>query len=274
MIFPTECKYVGCAATKPYGDKVYFLTKYLIHPVEEGFEILEVEHEKEESGYLRKIKSVHRLIGPEDIAIWEEAVTLHDRTGLIQKALSTGMRCTIFTAHDEHQTFVMDPDLSGLETVHVYDITPPRANLSVNLKILEEAGLFGTDNLQFVHHVQNIAKIPADVYPCRAGGFSKTLDRDRLHGGERVACCLTGRHLCEECYDNDFVFEDTCPLSQVKEEPFVSRCCRAERTGIGIYNGKFGAIVHWGSSPREMLKAVETMLSKWREKEKTELKHG
>ncbi|HJK22877.1 MAG TPA: hypothetical protein O0X08_03200, partial [Methanocorpusculum sp.] len=107
MIFPAECKYIGSAATKPYGDTVYFLTKYLIHPTPEGFEILEVEHEGE-SGYMRKVKSVRRLVGPEDIAVWEGPITPHDRTGLIKKALSTKKRCTIFGANDEHQTFVLD----------------------------------------------------------------------------------------------------------------------------------------------------------------------
>lgn len=265
MIFPTECKYVGSAATKPLGDKVYFLTKYLIHPVPEGFEILEVEAEKG-SGYLRDIKSVRRLVGPDDIAMWEGSITPHDRAGLIKKALTTKKRCTIFGANDEHWTFVLDPDLSGFETVHVYDITPPRANLSETIRLLDEMGFFGADDVVFEHHVRDITKIEADVYPCRAGGFSKTLDRDDLKGNEHVACCMTGRHICHECYGDSFEFEDTCPISQVKEEPFVARCCRAERSGIGIYNNKFGAVVHWGASPRTMLEAVDKMLVEWKKR--------
>ena len=73
---------------------------------------------------------------------------------------------------------------------------------------------------------------------------------------------------------DDFVFEDTCPLPQVAEEPFIARCCRAERSGIGIYNGKFGAVVHWGSSPRVMLEAVDTMLAAWRKKKEEGSVHG
>lgn len=264
MIFPTECKYIGSAATKPYGDTVYFLTKYLIHPLPEGFEILEVEHE-DGTGYLRPVKSIRRLVGPEDIVVWDGAITPHDRTGLIRKALSTGKRCTIFGANDEHQTFVLDPELSGLETVHVYDIKPPRPNLSATITMLEELGFFGGENIQFVHHVKDISAIAADVYPCRAGGFKKTLDRDSLDGGEHVACCMTGRMICNECYGENFEFEDTCPLSMVNEEPFIARCCRSERSGIGLCNGKFGAVVHWGSSPRTMLEAVDGMLAAWRE---------
>ncbi len=265
MIFPNECKYVGSAATKPLGDSVYFLTKYLIHPTPEGVEILEVEH-GEGTGYLRPIKSVRRLVGPEDIAVWKGPITPHDRVGLIRRALTTGKRCTLFGADDEHQTFVLDPTLDGVETVHIYDIKPPRANLSENIRILDEMGFFGQQNILFEHHVRDITEMNADVYPCRAGGFEKTLDRDKLDGGEHVACCVTGRHICGECYGDDFEFEDTCPLSQVAEEPFIARCCRAERSGIGIYNGKFGAVVHWGSSPRVMLEAVDAMLKEWRER--------
>ncbi|MDV0443651.1 DUF7714 family protein [Methanorbis rubei] len=271
MIFPSECKYIGSAATKPHGDTVYFLTKYLIHPVPEGFEILEVEHAGE-SGYMRPVKSVRQLVGPNDIAVWEGPITPHDRVGLIRKALSTGKRCTIFGAQDEHMTFVLDPDFAGLETVHVYDIKPPRPNLSATIHILEDLGFFGQQNIMFDHHVRDISEIPADVYPCRAGGFPKTLDRDELQGGEHIACCVTGRHICSECYEDEFVYEDTCPLSQIAEEPFIARCCRADRSGIGIYNGKFGAVVHWGSSPRTMLEAVDAMLEEWhKRKEET---HG
>lgn len=271
MIFPTECKYIGSAATKPYGDTVYFLTKYLIHPLPDGFEILEVEHEGD-SGYLRPVKSVRRLVGPEDIAVWDGTISPHDRIGLIKKALSTGKRCTIFGAKDEHVTFVLDPDLSGIETVHVYDIKPPRPNLSATIVILEDLGFFGLQNVMFEHHVRDISTIPADVYPCRAGGFDRTLDRDGLAGGEHIACCLTGKQICKECYGEEFAFEDTCPLSMVAEEPFIARCCRAERSGNGVWNGKFGAVVHWGSSPRVMLTAVDDMLDEWRKRK--EEHHG
>ncbi|MDR3102376.1 MAG: hypothetical protein LBU24_04005 [Methanocalculaceae archaeon] len=273
MIFPAECKYIGSAATKPHGDRVYFLTKYLIYPVPEGFEILEVEHEGE-SGYLRPVKSVRCLVGPRDIAVWDGPITPHDRTGLIKKALSTGKRCTIFGANDEHWTFVLDPDLAGVETVHVYDIKPPRPNLSETIRNLEELGFFGTQNVMFEYHVRDISKIAADVYPCRAGGFDRTLDRDHLHGGERVACCLTGRHICSERYGDDFVFEEICPLSQVAEEPFITRCCRADRSGVGIYNGMFGAVVHWGSSPRVMLEAVDEMIGTWKKGNQEDGHHG
>jgi hypothetical protein len=266
MIFPEECKSVGSAATKPNGDTVYFLTKYLVHPLPEGgYEILEVR-QGEGEGFMRPVESLTLLAGPEDIHVWQGSVSIHNRAGLVGKALSTGRRCTLFGEKDEHMTFVCDPDLSGFATVHVYDITPPRANLSETIRILEELGFFEYAGIQFAHHVRDIAGLHADIYPCRAGGFARTLDRDRPAGGEHVACCLTGRQICAECYGEDFAFEDTCPLSQIADEPFIARCCRAERSGIGVYNGRFGAVVHWGSSPRTMLNAVDAMLKQWKER--------
>ena len=40
-------------------------------------------------------------------------------------------------------TFVLDPDLSGLLKIHVYDVAPPRPSLSACIRELESAGLFG-----------------------------------------------------------------------------------------------------------------------------------
>ena len=38
----------------------------------------------------------------------------------------------------------------------------------------------------------DITTVLADAYPCRAAGYTRTLDADRMHGGEHVAGCLTG----------------------------------------------------------------------------------
>jgi len=62
------------------------------------------------------------------------------------------------------------------------------------------------------------------------------------------------------------VVTDICPLSMVAEEPFITRCCRKEREGIGMYAGRFGAVVHWGASPFEIFTAVKNLLAAWRER--------
>ncbi|MCP1663044.1 MAG: hypothetical protein D5R99_06845 [Methanocalculus sp. MSAO_Arc1] len=264
MIFPPECKVVGHAYEKPVGDKVYFLSEYLVRRVPDGFELLRVTPDPEGSGMMRDILHEEVLATAEETVMYSGRVNQHDRAGMVRLALKTGKRCTIFGAMDEHINFVLDPDLSEFETVHVYDIRPPRANLSVTIEILEEQGLLGDLNCVFEHHVRDISMIDADVYPCRAGGFAKTLDMDRMKGGERIAGCLTGQQLYQECYGPDFSLIEICPLSSVSEEPFVARCCRKERSGIGLYNGFFGAVVHWGASPKTVLDAVYLVVEEWR----------
>jgi len=264
MIFPEHCKFVGHASKKPCGDRVYFLSRYLLHETGNGFELLEVTPDPAETGLMRRIISSHLLAKAEEVFCYPEKVQLHDRTNLIRLARDSGYRCTVFTGLDEHITFVLDPDISGLLTVHVYDVSPPRPNLSMCLRELEADGLFGELSLQFCHHVQDIREIRADVHPCRAAGFEHTLDADPMHGGERLAGCHTGAQFYTECYGNDFTLENICPLEQVEEEPFIARCCRSEREGPCTRNGKTGVVVHWGASPARIARAVNDLVLRWR----------
>jgi hypothetical protein len=266
MIFPEHCKYVGHASGKPCGDRVYFLSRYLLHETTNGTEVLDVTLAPAGKGMMREIASTRVLATADQVYRFPEKVQLHDRTHLIQLALDSGYRCTVFTGLDEHTTFVLDPDLLGLLEVHVYDISPPRPSLSMCLRELEAAGLFGDLSVRFCHHVRDIREISADVYPCRAGGFDRTLDKDPVTGGELIAGCMTGSQLCSECHAKDITLENICPLAQVREEPFIARCCRAEREGIGTWNGKHGIVVHWGASPAAIACAVNDLVVKWRMK--------
>jgi hypothetical protein len=256
VIFPEEYKCVGVAGEMPCGEKVYFLSRYLVRFVGEGSEILEVMLNDSEKGLMRSIVSSRVIATQKEVYRYPGKVNLHDRAGLVRLALDTGYRCTIFTGHDEHLTFVLDPDLSGFLKIHVYDISPPRPCLSASLRELEAAGLFGDLSVTFCHHISDIAGLKADVYPCRAAGFAKTLDADRPGKGDRIAGCLTGTQLVHECYGEGFAFENTCPLSAVAEEPFIARCCRSEREGPGTWNGKRGIVVHWGAPPSKIAEAV------------------
>lgn len=264
MIFPDECKVIGNASTKPLGDKVYFLTEYLIHPTENGTEVLKVRT-KPGTGIMRDIECVEQISAPEDTVFWdEEILTPHNRADLVKKALSTGKRCTIFGKEDGHMTFVLDPDLSDFLEIHVYDIIPPRPTLSAALEELERIGYFEKDRICFSHHITDISKIEGDVYPCRAGGFAKTLDRDVLLPGEKIVCCTTGRQITHECYGDEYTFEETCPLAYVDAEPFIARCCRIERKGVRTVNGKLGVVVHWAANAKEIAKAIDELLGVWR----------
>ena len=264
MIFPEHCKYVGHASTKPCDDKVYFLSRYLLRDTNEGYEVLEVMADPDGKGMMREIRSSRVLAVPKEVYRYPEKVNLHNRTRLVELARDSGYRCTIFTGHDEHQTFVLDPDLSAFLTIHVYDVSPPRPSLSACIRELETAGMFGDLSVRFCHHTRDITEVHADVYPCRAAGFSRTLDADPMHGGEQVAGCLTASQFYTECYGKDFHLVNICPLECVNSEPFIARCCRAEREGLTTWNGKRGAVVHWGGEPVKIYQAVRDLVSRWR----------
>jgi hypothetical protein len=264
MIFPEQCKFVGFASTKPCGDLIYFLSRYLVRETGDGFEVLEVTGDPVEKGMMRHIISSRILADSSEICWYPEKVQIHDRARLVRLALGSGCRCTLFVGIDEHLTFVLDPDLSGFLPVHVYDAMPPAPSLSSSIRELETAGLFGELSAVFSHHVRDITQITADVYPCRAAGFARTLDADTMAGGERLAACLTGSQLYTECYGKDFSIENICPLECIDNEPFIARCCRREREGIGTRNSKFGAVVHWGASPAQIARSVTELVYRWR----------
>ncbi|ADN37235.1 conserved hypothetical protein [Methanolacinia petrolearia DSM 11571] len=265
MIFPRHCKEVGYASGMPLGKKVYFLSRYLIVETDGGYEIGEVRFVPGGTGLMRDVEEYVCLADAADTTVWPDKVILHNRADLIKKAASTGKKAVIFRGIDEHMSFVIDPDPSALLEVHLYDAKPPVAVLSETAKKLEAAGLFGQEEIEFVHHIIDIEKIEAEVYPCRAGGFEKTLDNDRPEQGERIAGCLTARQFLAEEYGEGFDVINTCPADRAEEEPFVARCCRSERAGK--VDGKAGWIVHWGASPKDIADAIFAVVAAYREKE-------
>lgn len=266
MIFPEHCKQVGHASTKPCGEKVYFLSRYLLRDTPGGHEVLEVTPDPGGKGMMRPVLASRILAREDEVCRYPEKVNLHNRTRLVELALDSGHRCTIFTGHDEHQTFVLDPDLSGFLKIHVYDVSPPRPSLSACIRELEASGLFGDLSVQFCHHIRDIREVRADVYPCRAAGFFRTLDADSMEGGESVAGCLTGSQLYSESYGSDFRLVNICPLESVRQEPFIARCCRSEREVLRTWNGLAGSIVHWGAEPAKIFEAVRDIAARWRER--------
>jgi hypothetical protein len=264
MIFPEHCKNVGRAAAKSSGEKVYFLSRWLIRDTPGGHELLEVIPDQTHKGMMRQVLASRVLAQEHEVYQYPEKVNIHNRTRLVELALDSGSRCTLFTGHDEHMTFVLDPDLSGFLKIHIYDVSPPRPSLSSTIRELENAGLFGSLSVQFIHHIRDITEIHADVYPCRAAGFSKTLDSDLMQGGEHVAGCLTASQFYTEWYGPDFILTNICPLECVREEPFIARCCRSERETLTSWNGKRGAVVHWGSDPVRIFQAVRDIVARER----------
>jgi len=260
MIFPPHCKGIGYAGNKPVGDQVYFLSEYLIHETDKGPEILAVEA-GEGTGMMRPVRSVRVIASADEVCEYPERVILHNRGDLIRKAAESKKRCTIFTGIEEHKIFICDPDLSTLLSVHVYDVIPPRPHLAETLRSLDKTGIFGELEIEFVYHIRDIRETGADIYPCRAGGFAKTIDSDRLQEGQQVAGCLTARQVLADCYGKEFTVIDICPANAVTTGPFIARCCRAERAGVQMINGQHGVVVHWGASPRQISDAVYEMVS-------------
>ncbi|MDD1665036.1 MAG: hypothetical protein LUQ32_06740 [Methanomicrobiales archaeon] len=264
MIFPGHCKEVGAVTGKPCGDRVYFLTRYLIRESPEGTQVVEVEQVPGDRGMMRRVASLRTLAAGDEVVRHPESVNLHDRTALLHLALSSAHRCTIFRGLDEHTTFVCDPDPSGLLTLHVYDILPPRPHLSATIHDLERDGLFGELSVEFAHHVRDIREIEADVYPCRAAGFTRTLDSDPVAEEDIVAACMTGAQILRECGGRGVIVKEICPLESVTEEPFIARCCRSEREGVMVFRGMFGGVVHWGATPRTIADTVKNVVEGWR----------
>jgi hypothetical protein len=264
VIFPPLCKEVGSGLDKASSDQAYFLTQYLIRRGESGHQVLEIKTDPEGQGLMRRVVSAQVLAEGDDVCQYPERVQLYDRTRLIRLAQQSGCRCTIFTGLDEHMTFVLDPDPSSLLTIHVYDIEPPRPSLSACIQELESCGLFGELGIAFEHHIRDINTLNADVYPCRAAGFLCTLDVDPMHGGEVVAGCMTGAQFYTERYGSNFTLIDTCPIHAADQEPFIARCCRKEREGVGMFEGRFGAVVHWGASPRQISASISRLVEEWR----------
>ena len=266
MIFPVHCKEVGVDTGKSCGDRVYFLTRYMIRERNGSYEILEVDQHPDDRGPMRRVVSLRAIAGGKDVAMHPSPVNLHDRTNLVRLALESGHRCTLFRGLDEHTTFVCDPDPSSLLAIHVYDIVPPpRAHLSATIRDLERDGLFGEFGVEFHHHIRDIREIGADVYPCRAGGFSHTLDSNRVRRGEKVAGCMTGAQILRECAGPEVLLEEICPLESVRAEPFIARCCRGEREGVRVFRGRFGGVVHWGATPWTIAETVKKVAMGWRE---------
>ena len=138
MIFPEQCKQVGYASTKPCGEQVYFLSRYLVRDTGDGYELLEITPDPAGKGMMRTIVASKVIATAQETYRYPGKVQIHDRTRLIGLALDTGFRCTIFTGLDEHMTFVLDPDASMLLRIHVYDVAPPRPSLSACIR---EAGV-------------------------------------------------------------------------------------------------------------------------------------
>jgi hypothetical protein len=264
MIFPKECKETGYASSEPCGKKVYFLSEYVIRKTDGGHEIVRFNKDPTKKGLMREVTGEEVIVPANEVSWYPYHVNIHNRAGLVRLALESATRCTIFRGLDEHLTFVIDPDLAGFLTIHVYDVVPPLPSLSATIRELEGCGMFADLDVTFSHVLTDVGLVNADVHPCRAAGFKKTLDADPMKGDEIVAGCRASAGVFLECYGDNFRLVDICPMGMVAKEPFITRCCQTERTGIGKVNDLKGVVVHFGASPPDIYRAVAQLVRDWR----------
>jgi len=265
MIFPDEYKYVGMSKAIPEDAddrRIYFLTKYLIvEDAVDGKASYSLYHVKNTGEHLlRDVKELEKIASGEEIIRYDKELNIKDRTLLIETAhkLCKGkINTVIFTGIDKHVTFVHKPDLNEIVDIEIVDVVPPEPSwLASVVRRLEESGIFGDLTIRFMDNLTDLRQFEGEntVFPCSSSGLKgKCLDCDVIkENGSLLVGCEISRELFESRFpDLEYSFINICPFkSDVfrPTRPFITRCCRSEKSGIVTINGIKGAVVHWGAS--------------------------
>jgi len=268
LIFPTDYRYVGVAYESRPGDPIYFSTRYLIY-FGDAVVIYEVEPQPGE-GFMRMVRSMRPLAGGREILVYPEKVYTRDRTRLIElaTALCRGtVNTVIYQGSDKHLTFVHQPDPSAITEIEVLDVVPPRPSWLVSvIEDLDGAGLFGDLTLKFKSRILDLSRFEGEgvYFPCTASGLGRSLDRDRVDVDDPlIVGCDVSKEVFMDVYPGkSFRFINTCPLSNDLLEPagpFITRCCRSERTGIRRSGGHLGVGGHWGDGAPKIAEAIRCL---------------
>lgn len=275
MIFPEDYKYVGTALEARPGDPIYFSTRYLIHFGGE-ITIYGVET-KPGKDFMRPVKSMKPIVSGDAILEYPEKIDTRSRANLIELAFSLckdGVKAVIFKGPDEHVTFVHEPDLSAITEIEILDVVPPRPSWLVYvIENLETAGVLGDLALKFKSRVLDLRSFEAeDVYfPCTASGLGRSLDSDRVEIEDPlIVGCEVSREVFRGMYPGkEHGFLNTCPLSNdllVPKGPFITRCCKSERSGITRSKGHLGVVVHWGDGAPKIAEAIRCLAEELKRK--------
>lgn len=268
MIFPADYRYVGAADEARPGDPIYFSTRYLIHFGDEVV-IYEVEPQPGE-GFMRMVRSMRPIAGGSEILVYPEKVDTRDRTRLIELATALcqgAVNTVIYQGSDEHLTFVHQPDPSAITEIEVLDVVPPGPSWLVSvIEDLDRAGLFGDLTLKFKSRILDLRQFEGEgvYFPCTASGLGRSLDRDRVDVDDPlIVGCDVSKEVFMDVYPGkSYRFINTCPLSNDLLEPagpFITRCCRSERTGIRRSGGHLGVVVHWGDGAPKIAEAIRCL---------------
>ncbi|HWR26062.1 MAG TPA: hypothetical protein VN278_07460 [Methanosarcina sp.] len=282
MIFPDEYKHVGVtkASCADSEELIYFLTDYLIvekeNPQNGSSEYAVYYVEKSGDSLLRKVEGLELIASGEEVVKYNEELNIKDRTLLIEIAakLCTGkVNTVIFTGMDKHVTFVNKPDLLSILEIEILDVAPPEPSwLSLVIKRLEASGIFGDLQIRFVENIIDLRLFEGEntVFPCSASGLEgKCLDSDVLtENGHLLVGCEISKTLFEMRFPKlEYSFVNICPFKSdivLPSKPFITRCCRSEKSGPVNLAGFEGAVVHWGASEYQIVEAIRELVNRLR----------
>jgi hypothetical protein len=282
MIFPDEYKHVGVTkALCPRAEEpIYFLTDYLIvekeNPDAGSVEFGIYQVKKSEGDLLRKVEALEMIASGEEVIKYGMELNIKDRTLLIETAakLCTGIINTvIFTGIDKHKTFVHYPDLSSILEIEILDIAPPEPSwLTLVVRKLEDSGNFGDLQIRFAEKIIDLRQFEGKntVFPCSAAGLQgKCLDSDILtENGHLLVGCEISKTLFEIRFPHlKCSFINICPFKSdmvVPSKPFITRCCRSEKSGLVNISGFEGTVVHWGASEYKVAEAIRNLVKSLR----------
>ncbi len=271
MIFPDEYKYVGHSRELSDGEdrRIYFLTKYLIVEhcnSDKDYSLYEVEHQGND--LLRDVADMKLLASGEEIVHYERELNIKDRALLIETASEMckgDINTVIFTGIDKHLTFVHKPDTSEIYDIEIVDIVPPEPSwLASVVRRLEKSGIFGDLTIKFSENLTDLREYQGEntIFPCSSSGLQgKCLDCDIIdEDGALLVGCEISKDLFESRFPGiEYSFVNICPFRSdifKPSKPFITRCCRSEKSGIVTINGIRGAVVHWGASEFDVARAI------------------
>lgn len=287
MIFPLEYKNIGVTRPVPENadKRIYFLTEYMIEEdcsAEDGsclYSLYKVV--KTGDQLLRDVSLLDMIASGEEVVKYDRELNIKDRTLLIETAheLCRGnVNTVIFTGIDKHVTFVHKPDLSAILDIEIVDVVPPEPSwLSSVVRRLEDSGVFGDLSVRFSENLTDLRQFEGEgtVFPCSSSGLQgKCLDSDVItENGSLLVGCEISRSLFESRFPGiTYSLVSICPFKSdvfKPSKPFITRCCRSEKSGIVTINGIKGAVVHWGASEFFVAGAVWDLVRELRGLEKS-----
>ncbi|MGP8319867.1 MAG: DUF7714 family protein [Methanosarcinaceae archaeon] len=278
MIFPDEYKNVGVTSINPddgRGNQVYFLSDYII--VEQkldnntnGYSIYQVT--KSGDGLMQNVESISIIASGKQIIKYEKKLNIKNRVLLIEtagKLCQGNVNTVIFTGVDKHVTFVHAPDPSSIIEIEIVDVIPPEPSwLTHVIRRLETSGIFGDFGLRFSENVTDLRQFEGEdtVFPCTSSGLKgKYLDSDIItKNGSLVVGCEISKTLIKLRFPElEYTLVNICPFKSdifKPTKPFITRCCRSDKSGLVKINDIEGVVVHWGASEFDVADAIKKLV--------------